>query len=70
MHLTKVKRPISIDKVNIKRILLSRKNLYGQKDSFKSFIEYISETNAFPLPLEVNLPQMNRYDKDFNVSVK
>ena len=36
------KRPISIDKVDIKRIVLSKKDFYGKKDSFKSFIGYIS----------------------------
>ena len=38
----KNKKPISIDKVDIKRIVLSKKDFYGKKDSFKSFIGYIS----------------------------
>ena len=36
------KRPISIDKVDIKRIVLCKKDFYGKKDSFNSFIGYIS----------------------------
>ena len=55
----KNKKPISIDKVEIRRIVLSKKDSYGKKGSFIYFIEFINETNAFP----VNLPQMNRYVK-------
>ena len=42
------KRSISIDKVDTKRVGLSRKDIYGKKDSFKYFIGYINETDAFP----------------------
>ena len=42
--------------------MLSKNNLYGKKGSFQYFIGYISETNAFPIPLCIKLPQMNEYD--------
>ena len=51
----KNKRRISIDKVDIKRIVLSKKNLYGKKGSFKYFIGYINETDALPVPLCIKL---------------
>ena len=62
----KNKRPISIDKVDIRRIVLSKIDLYGKKGSFKYFIEYISETNAFPTLLCIKLLQMNGYVKYFD----
>ena len=37
----KNKPPISIDKVDIKSIVLSKKDLFSKKDSFKYFIGYI-----------------------------
>ena len=55
----KNKKPVSIDKVEIRRIVLSKKDSYDKKGSFIYFIEFINETNTFP----VNLPQMNRYVK-------
>ena len=60
----KNKRPISIDKVEIRRIVLSKKDLYDKKGSFKYFIGYINKTDAFPVPLK--LPQMNEYVKYFD----
>ena len=62
----KNKIPISIDKVDIKRIVMSKKDLYGKRSSFIYLIGYISETNAFPIPLCIKLPQMNGYIKCFN----
>ena len=38
---------ISIYKVEIKRIVLSEKDLYGNKGSFKYFIGYRNETDPF-----------------------
>ena len=35
------KRSVSIDKVVIKRILLSKKDSYGNKGSYKYFVGYI-----------------------------
>lgn len=40
----KSKGPINIDK-----IVIPKRGLYGKKKSFKYFIEYISETNAFTI---------------------
>ena len=37
-----------------------------KKGSFKFFIGYIIETNAFPIPLYIKLLQMNGYIKYFN----
>ena len=62
----KNKRPISIDKVDIKRIVLSKKYLYGNKGSFKYFIGYIHIANVFPIPLCMKLPQNNGYLKYFD----
>ena len=42
---------------------MSEKEPYGKKGLFKYFIGYISETNAFPIPLCKKLPQMNGYVK-------
>ena len=38
----KNQRQISIDKVDIKRIMLSKKVLYGRKGSFKYSIGYVN----------------------------
>ena len=56
----KNKNPININKVDIKRIELSAKKSNG-KDSFKQFIKYRHNRNAFPSSLYVKLPQMNAY---------
>ena len=64
--LHKNKIPFSINKVDDIRMVLSRKGLYGKKGSFKFFIGYIIETNAFPIPLYIKLLQMNGYIKYFN----
>ena len=55
----KNRRPVNIDKVDIERIALSRKDLYSKKGSFKYFIGYLSEINAFPISVCIKLPQMN-----------
>ena len=57
------KKPISIDKVEIRKIVLSKIDSYG---SFEYFIGYISETNALPIPLCIKLPQMNGHAKYFD----
>ena len=62
----KNKRPISTDKVKTKRIVLSEKDSYGKKGSFKYFIGYINKTYAFPVPLCIKLPQINAYVKYFD----
>ena len=66
----KNKKPITIDKVENKIIVLSKKDSYGKKGSFKYFIGYINETDAFPLPLCIKLPQMNGHVKYFDSNNK
>ena len=65
----KNKKPININEVDIKRIASSDKRSYG-KDSFKYFIRYRHEGNAFPSPLFIKLPQMNAYGKYFDKNSK
>ena len=65
----KNKKPININKVDIKRIALSDKKSLS-KDSFKYFIGYRHEGNAFPSALCIELPQMNEYAKYFNENRK
>ena len=65
-HFIKIKKTIRIDKADIRSIVLSEKDLYGKKGSFKYFIGYISETSAFPIPLCIKAPQMNWYVKYFD----
>ena len=65
----KNKGPININEVDIERIKLSNKKSYG-KDSFKYFIGYRHEGNAFPSPLFIKLPQMNVYTKYFDKNSK
>ena len=65
----KNKKPININKVDIKRIALSDKKSCG-KDLFKYFVGYRYEGNAFPSPLCIKLPQMNAYTKYFDKNNK
>ena len=60
----KSKKPININKADIKRIVLSDKKSLS-KDTFKYLIGYRHEGNDFPSPLCVKLPQMNAYTKYF-----
>ena len=57
----KNKKTININEVD--------KKSYG-KDSFKYFIGYRHEGNAFPSPLCIKLPQMNTYAKYFDKNSK
>ena len=58
------KKPITINKAEIKKIVLPKKDSYGNKGAFKYFIGYISHTGF--IPLCIRLPQMNVYTKYFN----
>ena len=58
----KNKKPININEVAVERIALSDKKSLS-KDSFKYFIGYSHERNAFLSPLCIKLPQMNVYTK-------
>ena len=46
--------------------MLSKKDLHGNKRTFKYFIEYV--TNSGIIPLYIILPQMNAYVKHFDKS--
>ena len=58
----KNERPININEGDIEEIVSSHKKSYI-KDSFKYFIGYRHEGNAFPSPLCIKLPQMNAHVK-------
>ena len=62
----KNRSPVSIDKLGIRRIVLSKKDLYRKKGLSKYFIGYISENNAFSISLYIKLSQMNRSAKYFD----
>ena len=60
----KIKRPISINKIDIKTIVLSSEHSFGNKGLFKYFIGYTG--NVFPIPLCIELNQINGYVKYFD----
>ena len=62
------KKPVNIDKVEIKKVMLSRKDSYSNKSTFKYFIEYISNDGI--IPLCIKLPQMNIFAKSFDSNNK
>ena len=62
------KEPITTDKVDIRKIVLSKKDSYGNKGAFKYFIGYIS--NPGIISLCIILPQMNEYVKCVNKNSK
>ena len=64
----KNKKPININKVDIKRTTSDKKS-YG-KDSFKYFIGYRHEGNAFRSPLCIKFSQMNAYATYFDKNSK
>ena len=46
--------------------MLFDKSLYGKKGSFKYFIRFVNETDAFPAPLFMKFPRTNGYTKHFD----
>ena len=64
--LHKNKRPININRVEIKWVVLSKNDSHGKQSSLKYLIRYINETNALPIPLCIKLPQINGYIKYFD----
>ena len=54
---------IQTDNVDVTKILVSRKELYGKKASFKYFVGYDDNGN---MPLCIKLPQMIWYAKYFD----
>ena len=63
-------RSVSIDKVNIKRIILLKRESYGNKSSYKYFLGFIYEGTALPSPLCIKVSQMNAYVKYFDKNSK
>ena len=62
------KKLIIINEVEIKRIVLNRKNSYDKRGAFKYFIGYISNTSI--IPLYIKHTQMNTYTKYFDRNSK
>ena len=62
----KNKKLFKIDDIDINEISVSKKELYGQKSSFKYFIGY--KYNDVIRPLCIKLPQMIGYAKYFDSS--
>ena len=63
----KCKEPMSINKVDIKNIVLSKKYSYDNKGAFKYFIGYDDHKIGITA-LYIILPQMNAYTKYFKDS--
>ena len=59
----KSKKVTSIYDIDINKILVSKKEPYGTKNSFKYFIEYNDDVIR---PLGVRLPQWIRYARKFD----
>ena len=60
----KNKKITKIDDIDVNKILVSKKEPYGTKNSFKYFIGY--NDNDVIRPLCVRLPQMTGYARKFN----
>ena len=60
----KDKKRFSIHDLDVNKILVSKKESYGTKNSFKYFIGY-NDDDAIR-PLCIKLPQITGYVKDFN----
>ena len=60
----KNKKLFNIDDIDVNKILVSKKEPYGKKSSFKYFIEY--NDNDVNRPLCIKLPQMIGYVKCFD----
>ena len=60
----KDKKINNIEKIDVNNILVSKKESYGNKNSFKHFIGYNDNVNIRPLCLK--LPQMTGYARKFS----
>ena len=60
----KKKVQFQIDNIDVKKILVSKKEPYGTKNVLKYFIRY--NDNDIIRPVCLRLPQMNGYFKEFN----
>ena len=47
------KEPIDIDKIDIRKIVVSNKDSYGNKGSFKYFVGYKSDNAVLPLCIKL-----------------
>ena len=56
-----------IDDIDVNKILVSKKEPYGTKNSFKYFIGY--NDNDVIRPLYVRLPQMTGYARKFDENI-
>ena len=54
----------NIEEIDVNNILVSKKESYGNKNSFKYFIGYNDNDNIRPLC--IRLPQMTGYVRKFN----
>ena len=61
---TKTKKQSNADDIDVNKILVSKKEPYGKKSSFKYFIEY--NDNDVNRPLCIKLPQMIGFVKCFD----
>ena len=60
---TKTKKTSNIDGIDVDKVLVTEKALYGKNNSFKYFIIY--NDNDFIRALFVKLPQMTSYINKF-----
>ena len=58
------KRVTSIDDIDVNKVLVSRKESYGTKNSFKYFIGY--NDNDVTRPLHIRLPEMTGHSRKFD----
>ena len=63
----KNKKTNDIENINVDNILVSKKEPYGTKNSFKHFIGY--NDNNIIRPLRIKLPQLTGYVKKFNENI-
>ena len=63
-------KPILIDKVEIKRIMLSKKEQYGNAGSYKCYIGCGFKGCNIPSRFCIKLPQLNAYVKYFDKNSK
>ena len=61
------KKVTNKDYIDFNKILVSKEETYGTKNSFKHFVGY--NDNDVIRPLRVKLPQMTGYVRNFDVNV-
>ena len=61
----KNKKLFKIDNIDVNKILVSKKESYGKKNSFKYYIGY-NDGDDVIRPLSIKLPQMIGYVKHFD----